>query len=116
MDTGRFGLNDIVVNIVITRKYTFAALLNWYKSERGAHVNSVYFVVRTLFERHYYEQSFSGPNFMGSGDLPLDGPPLGLGASKLSVGWLDSCIYELFAALFWSIISGCIIYAAGFST
>lgn len=28
METGRFGLNGIVVNIVITRKYTFAALLN----------------------------------------------------------------------------------------
>lgn len=50
MEAGRFGLNGIVVKIVITKKYTLAARLNCMMRDRGAQVRRVYFVVRTLFE------------------------------------------------------------------
>lgn len=51
IEAGFFGLNGMMVKIVMKRKYTFAALLNWNKRESGAHDNKVYFVVLTLLDK-----------------------------------------------------------------
>ena len=51
IEAGFFGLNGMMVRIVMKRKYTFAALLNWKRSESGAQVSKVYFVVLTLLDK-----------------------------------------------------------------
>ena len=50
IDAGFLGLNGMIVSMVMKRKYTFAALLNWNRSDSGAQVKIVYLVVRTLFD------------------------------------------------------------------
>ena len=51
IEAGFFGLNGMMVRIVMNKKYTFAALLNWKRSESGAHESKVYFVVLTLLDK-----------------------------------------------------------------
>ena len=69
MEAGRFGLKGKVVKIVMNRKYTFAALLNWNNKDSGAHVNAVYLVVRTVFCNLRYSMSISVPKLI---DIELD--------------------------------------------
>ena len=62
MDAGFLGLNGMTVKMVIIRKYTLAALLNWLKSDRGAHVSTVYLVVLTLLDNIFCSSGVSIPN------------------------------------------------------
>ncbi len=59
MDVGDFGEKKKQVRIDIIKKYTFAALLNWNSSDKGAHERKVYLVVLTELDFLCYSLFFS---------------------------------------------------------
>lgn len=55
---GFLGENGRQVSTDITKKYTFAARLNWKSRLNGAQLKNVYLVVRTLF--YFFLYSLTG--------------------------------------------------------
>ena len=62
MDPGDFGEKYCAVRIVISRKYKFAARLNWNSRESGAQESSVYLVVLSMLDFAGFEARLSRPN------------------------------------------------------
>ena len=99
MDAGLLGLKGSKVRMVMKRKYTLAALLNYPSRESGAQLSRVYFVVRTLLENTCYSPLTLPPNYIlidPGARLLLLLAPAGLPPSKVgaSAGATGSLVYS----------------------